>query len=153
MNSYYKNKVSIIAVEICKKFGTNLTALSSKRRYRDKIITPRQLIWCATREIFGQSISLEDLGSYELLGKRDHATVLHGIRTARNLIQTNKLIKSLYYQTLTEIRKKLNISEERFIADTELKIKLSDLLHFDNMVNIKIGIREILKELNHEKVN
>lgn len=154
MNAYYKNKVAIIAVAFCKKFDTNISILSSKRRFREKVVTPRQLIWCAAREILGEdTISLEDLGSYELIGKRDHATVLHGIKTARNLIETNKLIKLLYFQTLTEIRKRLNIYDDKIFAESELKIKLIELLEYTNLVNIKIGIREILKELNHEKVN
>jgi len=47
--------------------------------------------------------NLKPLGDH--LGGRDHTTVLHGIRTFRNLYETDPLFRDKYYSIINQIKK------------------------------------------------
>lgn len=51
-----------------------------------------------------------------MTGKRDHATVLHSIKTIINLVETDKNIAFMFYSIQSRIESKININQ------TELKL-------------------------------
>lgn len=154
MNEYYKNKVALIANKVCNGFGINILNLSSKKRYRDNIIIPRQLIWFICRELY-PVISLQSLGDIDFLGIKDHATVLHGIKHAKNMIDTDKDIRRIYEVVKAEI-KALDVNriiehDTKRISENEILIsKLIHILYSENEL-ARNEIKNILQQ--HEKVN
>lgn len=71
----------------------------SKSRSND-IAKPRQIAMYLCKNMTG--VSLENIG--ELLGGRDHSTVIHGINKVEAELQTNEATVNL----LNTIKKKIN---------------------------------------------
>ena len=65
-----------------------------------KVVYPRQIAMYLCKNMTG--VSLENIG--ELLGGRDHSTVIHGINKVEAELQTNEATVNL----LNTIKKKIN---------------------------------------------
>lgn len=85
-----------IMIGVGKRFGLTQEQLISKSRKRE-IVTARQMGFYIIKNRYDGRISLSSIGS--LYGGRDHATVLHGIKTVNDLIETSKT----YNKTLDEL--------------------------------------------------
>jgi len=82
-----------LILDIClKEFNVPLECLQVKTRRRN-LVERRQLIMYATREY--TNCTLKTVGSY--FGFH-HATVLHNLRTIKNLIETDSVINETYYR-------------------------------------------------------
>lgn len=96
------------------KFGKLLKILSSfYSQPIDKIIStsrkrelviPRQM-FCYIAKFNMPNVTLKEIGKF--LGNRDHSTVIHGIRTAGDLIETDKQFREEYEKLETFILSKL----------------------------------------------
>ena len=72
---------------ICAEFNVTMDELKIKSRKR-KFVMPRQIIsWMIKRKAVKNTMSLEDIG---VMFSQDHATVLHSVKTIKNLIETEK---------------------------------------------------------------
>ena len=84
---------------VAEHHGLNLSDLSSKRKNKE-IVIPRQIAMYLCREM--TSIPLNTLG--ELLGGRDHSTIIHGCDKISKELSTNEQLQS----TIEVLRKKIS---------------------------------------------
>ena len=79
-------RVTIDAIinEVVEFYGVKLSDLQSKRRPRS-IAHPRQVVMYLAREL--TNYSFEEIGGY--LGKRDHTTIMHGVRATEARLKTD----------------------------------------------------------------
>ena len=84
---------------VCEHFHITKEQMISKSRSND-IAKPRQIAMYLCKNMTG--VSLENIG--ELLGGRDHSTVIHGINKVEAELQTNEATVNL----LNTIMKKIN---------------------------------------------
>lgn len=81
--------VELIEEEVCKYFDLDMEIIHSKSK-KQEISQARQIAMYLSRKYTDKSYS--NIG--ELIGKRDHATVLHACKTVGNWIETDKKFKS-----------------------------------------------------------
>lgn len=80
--------VELIEEEVCKYFDIEPEVIHSKSK-KQEISQARQIAMYLSRKYTDKSYS--NIG--ELIGKRDHATVLHACKTVGNWIETDKKLK------------------------------------------------------------
>ena len=149
MNNLYKEKVTAIAKRVCDDFGIDINNLTFTTRFRDSVITPRQMIWCLCRDLY-PVISLNDLGGFEMLGKKTHCNIVQGIRHIKNLIDTDKNLRNIYENIKEDFRPKLEDNNTIKARNKILLSKLNRLLLLDNET-VTEDINQILRR--YEKVN
>jgi len=81
--------VELIEEEVCKYFDLEMEIIHSKSK-KQEISQARQIAMYLSRKYTDKSYS--NIG--ELIGKRDHATVLHACKTVGNWIETDKKFRS-----------------------------------------------------------
>lgn len=81
--------VELIEEEVCKYFDLEMEIIHSKSK-KQEISQARQIAMYLSRKYTDKSYS--NIG--ELIGKRDHATVLHACKTVGNWIETDKKLRS-----------------------------------------------------------
>lgn len=106
-NATSKRILSIITQET----ETSVADIISKTRKREAT-QARQMYHYFMRKY--TKLSLSRIGS--MTGKRDHATVLHSIKTIINLVETDKNIAFMFYSIQSRIESEININQ------TELKL-------------------------------
>lgn len=89
--------------KIFKHFEIHISFLDSKTRRRE-IVKAKQISQYFTKK--KTKLSLDMIG--QLIGNKDHATVLHSIKTVNNLMDTDKIYKS----EIEEIERMLNKNYE-----------------------------------------
>ena len=92
---------SLIIEVVAEHFGVNPDDITSKKR-NSEFVLPRQIVMYLCRNIIG--ISLADIA--KLLGKKDHTTVIHGIKKITAEIETDEDLKN----KIDIIKKKINPS-------------------------------------------
>ena len=90
--------VERIRTVVCKHFEMDEKLIQSAKRTRD-VCQARQIAMFLSKKLTDKSLS--HIGT--IIGKRDHATVLHACKTVRDQIETDKAFRS----TVDEIEKKL----------------------------------------------
>ncbi len=81
--------VELIEEEVCKYFDLEMEVIHSKSK-KQEISQARQIAMYLSRKYTDKSYS--NIG--EMIGKRDHATVLHACKTVGNWIETDKKFRS-----------------------------------------------------------
>jgi hypothetical protein len=84
-----EKEIEIISTEVCNYFNIHPDMLQSKTRKRE-IVKPRQTVMYLSKNLTGYS--LKEIGKQ--IGGKDHATVLSSCRTVKNLMETDKYLKS-----------------------------------------------------------
>jgi chromosomal replication initiator protein len=80
--------IDLTISEACKCFNVTVTEIKSKSRL-ENIVKARHTIGYVCKTISPTGVSLEYIG--QKLGNKNHATILHGIRVCKNLMETDKL--------------------------------------------------------------
>lgn len=81
-----KEGVKSIIKHVCETNGITVEEMLRKNRKKE-IREPRQIIhWMIRSKVTPNTLSLEAIGN--LVGKKNHATVLHSYRTVNNMIET-----------------------------------------------------------------
>ena len=106
INKFVKNTTREISIDyiqkvVCDYFDMQVDVLKSKTRKRE-IVQARQLAMYFAKQL--TKSSLASIGAQ--CGNKDHATVLHAVRTVNNLAETDKRFR-LY---VDDLRKKLTLS-------------------------------------------
>lgn len=78
---------------VCARYGISLSEVISKSRKRE-VVEARYICYKLLKE--HTRFSLASIG--QIFGGFDHATVLHGIITINNLIETNKGVRDTYQE-------------------------------------------------------
>lgn len=81
--------IDTIQRSVCEYFGLNLDSLQDKTRKRE-VVQARQIAMYFAKMLTKSSLST--IGS--MIGKKDHATVLHACKTVNNLMDTDKRFRS-----------------------------------------------------------
>jgi hypothetical protein len=118
--------ISLTDLEKCfqeflpKKYG-KIHILSSTLRVR-KLVELRFIFFHIARKM---GYGLKDIGQY--LGKRDHTTVIHGLKTFRNLYETDENFKNLYYKIVNIIKNNYesSIMDNTYTMEIESKPNIS----------------------------
>jgi len=84
-------------------YSQPIDKIKSTSRKRE-LVVPRQM-FCYITRFNMPNVTLKEIGKY--LGNRDHSTVIHGIRTAGDLIETDKQFREEYEKLETFILSKL----------------------------------------------
>ncbi len=92
---------SLIIEVVAEHFGVNPEDITSQKRNSDFVL-PRQISMYLCRNIIG--MSLADIA--KLLGKKDHTTVIHGIKKITTELETDEDLKG----KIDIIKKKINPS-------------------------------------------
>ncbi|MGB0896858.1 MAG: helix-turn-helix domain-containing protein [Flavobacteriaceae bacterium] len=106
---------------------THIDIINSNRRYRD-IADARRIYGLISKQLTGES--LLSIGKHI---NKDHATILHYCKTAKNLIETDTEFSDLYYRCLGRINK---IPKEEILENL---IKY----HEDKIVGLRFKIDKI----------
>lgn len=146
---YYKEiTVPFIQKKVSEEMAVELSDMTSTNKQKDarkrEKVSARQLSMALSKKY--TKLSLGRIGSYH--GGRDHATVLHAVRTVSNLVDTNdELVAPAFYkldEMLNSIKKKT--------ADPYLhKIYYAKQDVIKTFIRTKIPLEQrmiILKELN-----
>lgn len=141
MNKYYKKHVLLISQAVCKRFEIAPALLQSSRRMR-AIVVPRQITWAISKAIFGDNVNMEDLG--ELLGGKNYATVIHGIKTVKNLCDTNKHFKAMYEEIMAIVNQEIIKEADK---NMDVRSRLADLLVCKNIKSVKDQVNSLLATL------
>lgn len=105
IDKFVKNTAREISIEyiqkvVCDYYGITVDLMKSKTRRRE-VVQTRQIIMYFAKQY--TNCSLASIG--QMCGNKDHATVLHACKTVKNLLETDKTIRS----QLEEIDKKFRI--------------------------------------------
>jgi len=95
-------------------FGKKV-ALSNKHRARP-LVELRFIFFYIARQM---KYTLEEIGFH--VGKRDHTTVLHGLRTFRNLYETDVKFRSTYDTIIKNIKNDYEPSAMEYLNQMEFK--------------------------------
>lgn len=90
-------------------------SLSSKNRNRS-LVDLRFIFFFIARTMM---YNLRDIGMY--CGGRDHTTVLHGLKTFKNLYETDIKFKSIYTTIINNIKQKYEPSTMEYLNQMEVE--------------------------------
>lgn len=99
-------------------------------------VTARQMAWKITRDLHSDIV----LSELESVFCRSHSTILPGIKTISDLIDTDKTIRADYKSLIGLLK------PERYTTD-ELVSKLSNVLDLSDINDIKVKIKDIINKL------
>ena len=94
-------RMATIIAAVCRVFDVPEQHLVGPRRAR-QYARPRQMAMYIAKRRCGH-LSLPAIA--HLLGKKDHTTVMYGIKRAQELIETNPDFRADYYRVLDEIER------------------------------------------------
>jgi chromosomal replication initiator protein len=106
-----RTSIEDIVNAVVRYYGVKVSDLHSKRRNRS-IAFPRQVCMYIARH--ATRYSLEEIGGY--FGGRDHTTVLHGVRTVQNQLETDPDVA----RQVRTIRQQLDLSPDPKTDDNNL---------------------------------
>lgn len=94
--------------------GTKIRLDSNRRTMH--IVELRFIFFHIARSL---KYTLKEIGRH--LGNRDHTTIIHGLKTFKNLYQTDEKFKELYHIILNSIKKDYESSALEHIDKMEIK--------------------------------
>jgi len=130
----FESNIGINAVIefVCERSLVCYEDLQSKTRKRE-IVEARQIChWMIKNKVCYNRLSLDAIG--QMIGGRDHATVLHSVRTVNNLIETDKTFRESLMVMCNELGARTMWIEEK----KELKVTG----YMKNKNNEKVSIEE-----------
>lgn len=101
--SKHNVNVNDVLKTVCNYYSIKLTDLKGKRRIKEFVL-PRQVSMFLLKELTGTPF----MAIGDLLGRRDHTTIMHGVEKIENLIPLNIKLK----QDVVNIKKTLSVSGE-----------------------------------------
>lgn len=93
--------------EVCKAFNVSRESISNNGR-KEHVVKARHIISYVCRTIMSNSISYGFIG--QKLGGKNHATILHGCRVCRDLMDTDKVFKLSVDSILSIVNDEVNKS-------------------------------------------
>lgn len=106
----------LVQETVCLCYNLSLYELCSTNRQRN-IVLPRQQAMFFIKH--NTKLSLSEIG--EKFSGKDHATVLHAIKTIRNLFDTDKHFKAEHQKLANEVIETLKFETNKLNAPTEVK--------------------------------
>lgn len=135
---FYKQMTLSITDIVASHYGLERTDLLGKNRHRP--YTPaRQMVWKMVRELY-PDFTLILLGE---IYNRSHATILQGIKSISDQIDTDRELRGDYI-CLIAICAKIDEKEPLTEPQNEYERRISEILECSNLVDMKLKLREIL---------
>jgi chromosomal replication initiation ATPase DnaA len=103
----------IIVLEVCRYYSIPFERVVQRRRFRE-LVEKRHLIAWLLRSIKDETSTNENDNMFSLFDIRDileyqnHATIIHGIKTIENLIETDKNKRSEFLEIQMKVNKLIN---------------------------------------------
>lgn len=138
----YRKPVWSVTSIVASYYGLKVVDLYGFNRHRP-FVPARQIVWKIIKDAYGSDIPLVDIGLF--FGRRTHATILQGIRSISNQIDTDRALYSDYKKLSALARVKLGL--EKHDPRLELAKRLRGVIGCSNMVHARVAIREILSTL------
>jgi len=144
MDKHTENKLKNVAAIVCRHYGINREDLDKNTRVHE-IVLCRQVIWRIVRDIFGTAMPYADIGT---IGNRDHATVIYGIKAISNYLETDGRFAMEYEKISRTVNSSVqpNLYKLKVYRKGRVTDKLREILTYQDAVNMRIGIRTIIKE-------
>lgn len=139
---HYKKDINKIVKIVSARYNIPEEEIYGNRRDNRRSIA-RQIVWKIAREIYGGAVSYETLGRY--FSGRTHPTILFGIRSVEGLMYSDKDTARAYKELLRQSRAKLQPTT--IVRDEELYNGLKSVLECREIVNARIEIRKLMKDL------
>lgn len=118
--------------------------LSGLDRHRP-FVTARQMAWKITRELHSDIV----LSELESIFCRSHSTILPGIKTISDLIDTDRTIRADYKLLMSIIRPN---SKEQY-TNEKMLLDLNEVLSYENIEEAKIKVQEMIDKLKYLSEN
>lgn len=108
-------------------------------------VTARQMAWKITRDLHSDIV----LSELESVFCRSHSTILPGIKTISDLIDTDKTIRADYKSLMGIIspQGKEQYTDEKILSD------LNEVLNCDTIEEAKIKVQEIIDKIENLSEN
>jgi len=134
----------MICETICEGEGFNMEQLKTETR-EQKVVFARQLIMFFAKKM--------KVGSLSFIGGRfskDHATVIHSIRSINNYMSTDKYKRAL----IISYAKKIGPTKEIFDKKTQMEIILKPLqedvsILEQRLINVQLSIKNIMDSIDN----
>ena len=110
-----KEEVHRIVCMVEDYFEMDRGMIHSKSRVQGVVI-PRQIAQCLVRDRFKSHLSLSNIG--ELVGNKNHATILSSMTRVNNLIETEEHFRNIY----NELKVAVRTSKENLIHKEILQV-------------------------------
>ena len=108
-------------------------------------VTARQMAWKITRELHSDIV----LSEFESVFCRSHSTILPGIKTISDLIDTDRTIRADYKSLMSTIRpnSKEQYTDEKILSD------LNKVLSCENIEEVRIKVQEMIDKIEYLSEN
>lgn len=108
-------------------------------------VTARQMAWKITKELHSDIV----LSELESIFCRSHSTILPGINTISDIIDTDKTIRADYKSLMSIIRpnNKEQYTNEKMLLD------LNEVLSCENIEDVRIKVQEIIDKIENLSEN
>ena len=108
-------------------------------------VTARQMAWKITRELHSDIV----LSEFESVFCRSHSTILPGIKTISDLIDTDRTIRADYKSLMSTIRpnNKEQYTDEKILSD------LNKVLSCENIEEVRIKVQEMIDKIEYLSEN
>lgn len=136
---FYSLQVLKISEIVKDYFGYDFVDVQKNTNKREVSLT-RHVTWHIAKNLFGFKISLSKLG--EILGKRKHCTVIHGLSQIDNFLLYDKVFRVQYGEIL-KIAEKSVLLNNIYKDSDSYKNQIERLFIFSE----KINDAELKKEL------
>ncbi len=91
--------------------GVTFSMIENLKSQKEDVVLSRYFVYLIARELTKHSLSTIGFN----VGKKDHATVLHGRKTLINMCEINSFYNNLYHYMLIECKIRLNTQIESYI--------------------------------------
>ena len=108
-------------------------------------VTARQMAWKITREFYPEIV----LSELESVFCRSHSTILPGIKTISDLIDTDKTIRA-DYKSLMGI---ISPNNKEQYTDEKILLDLNEVLDCSNIEEAKIKVQEMIDKIENLSEN
>ena len=136
--------VLLIHKKTCEIMGVDYLKSLTKSRNRE-LVDSRHMTFICIKDVFKTKYALEQIGAP--FGN-NHSSVLHGIKKTRNLLEFDSNIKSYYKKIISFLQKNYLNNSREVLTKNEFINEIKKELRTQNIINIKINIRDLLTRYN-----
>lgn len=142
MRTDYKKHLWVLSNIVASHYSIKTEDLYGRNRHRP-YAPARQMVWKIAKDIYGYDLPLDTIG--KIFMGRTHATILQGVRSISNQIDTDRSVYNDYKKLLILAKIRIGIYERN--EQMTLVKKLKEIIGFSDMVHARVAIREILSTL------
>ncbi len=128
--------------------GIPLEAINSTCR-KNELVIARYMYYYFSRETFNNAFSFSAIGSELYNSNNDHTTVIHGIKTIKNLIETKDKKYYPYISLMEKMVKQTDFSKKLIDAEVKIERILIEEMSSSELHAMIIILRKKLKKVKN----